>query len=111
LSERSERDGRRERSEHQPSLQRTHLARRLVVRGRVQGVWYRDSTRREAERHGVAGSARNRPDGTVEVMLEGPPDAVAAVEAFCRQGPRHAHVTAVEAVDVEPQGRQRFEIR
>jgi acylphosphatase len=86
------------------------VARRLVIRGRVQGVWFRDSTRREAERHGVAGSARNLPDGTVEVVLEGPPEAVTAVEAFCRQGPRHAQVAGVDAADVEPRGLTRFDV-
>jgi acylphosphatase len=87
------------------------VRRRLVVRGVVQGVWYRDSVRRVAERHGVAGTATNEPDGSVEVVLEGPADAVAAVEAYCAEGPRHAHVTGVEAADEQPQGLARFAIR
>ena len=62
------------------------MRRRLVVRGVVQGVWYRDSVRRVAERHGVAGSATNELDGSVEVVLEGPAEAVAAVEAYCAEG-------------------------
>jgi acylphosphatase len=80
----------------------SRVGRRLVVHGRVQGVWYRDSVRRVAERHDVAGGARNLADGTVEVVLEGEPEAVAAVEAYCREGPPDALVTRVDATDVEP---------
>lgn len=87
------------------------IRRRLVVRGVVQGVWYRDSVRRVAQRHGVAGSATNELDGSVEVVLEGPADAVAAVEAYCAEGPRDAHVTGVEVVDEPPQGLAGFTIR
>jgi acylphosphatase len=86
------------------------IRRRLVVRGVVQGVWYRDSVRRVAERHGVAGSATNELDGSVEVVLEGPADAVAAVEAYCAEGPRDAHVRRVEAVDEPPQGLAGFTV-
>ena len=81
------------------------------MRGVVQGVWYRDSVRRVAERHGVAGSATNELDGSVEVVLEGPAEAVAAVEAYCAEGPRHAHVASVEAADEPPQGLAGFTIR
>ena len=87
------------------------VRRRLVVRGVVQGVWYRDSVRRVAERHGVAGSAANELDGSVEVVLEGTSDAVAAVEAYCAEGPRHAHVVSVEAADERPRGLAGFTIR
>ena len=52
----------------------------LIVHGRVQGVFFRDSTRECAERHGVAGWVRNRDDGTVEALLEGPAEAVQAVD-------------------------------
>jgi acylphosphatase len=74
---------------------------RIAVRGRVQGVWYRDSCRREAERLGVAGWARNCDDGSVEVVAEGEPDAVAELERWCRIGPPRALVTDV-VVRVEP---------
>ena len=87
------------------------MRRRLVVRGVVQGVWYRDSVRRVAERHAVAGSAANALDGSVEVVLEGPADAVAAVEAYCAEGPRHALVASVEVADERPQGLAGFTIR
>jgi acylphosphatase len=86
------------------------VRRRLVVHGLVQGVWFRDSARREAERHGVAGSAANLPDGTVEVVLEGLPEAVAAVEAWCAVGPRRAEVERVDGSDEPPAGLAGFAI-
>ncbi len=68
---------------------------RLVIEGRVQGVWFRDSTRREAEALGVYGWVRNRRDGTVEVLAEGPEDRVKKLVAWCHQGPPSARVTRV----------------
>jgi acylphosphatase len=76
------------------------IARRLVIHGRVQGVFFRATVQEAAERAGVAGWATNRPDGTVEVHLEGDPDAVAEVERACATGPPAADVTRVEACDV-----------
>lgn len=87
------------------------VARRVVVSGRVQGVFFRDSTRREAGRLGVRGWVRNRPAGTVEAHLEGDPQAVAALVRWCREGPRHADVDDVRVAEVEPEGHERFEIR
>jgi acylphosphatase len=75
-----------------------------MVRGRVQGVWYRASAAREAARLGVAGSAVNRPDGSVELVVEGKPQAVADLLAWARQGPPHAVVTDVEVEDETPRG-------
>ena len=86
------------------------MRRRLLVSGRVQGVWYRESCRAEAAARAVAGSVRNLADGRVEVVLEGPPAAVAAVEAWCRQGPRRARVEAVDARDEAPAGATGFEV-
>ena len=83
-------------------------ARRLIVHGHVQGVFFRDSVRREAARAGVSGWARNRDDGTVEVHLEGDPAAVAEVERFCAEGPPRARVARVEARDVASQGGDGF---
>ena len=60
--------------------------RRVVVRGRVQGVFFRDSMRERARAHGVAGWVRNRPDGSVEAVLEGPAEAVERVLRFARDG-------------------------
>ncbi|MFA9271038.1 MAG: acylphosphatase [Baekduiaceae bacterium] len=76
------------------------VARRVVVRGRVQGVWFRQSTLREGERLGVDGWVRNRADGTVEAWAQGEPDAVAAFVAYCGEGPPRAEVTAVDVEDV-----------
>jgi acylphosphatase len=80
----------------------------VVARGRVQGVFFRDSTRREAERRGVAGWARNTPEGTVEAVFEGSPDAVEAMVAFVRGGPGHSEVSDVEVHDESPEGLSGF---
>jgi acylphosphatase len=87
------------------------VARRAVVRGRVQGVFFRDCTRREAERAGAAGWAANRRDGTVEVHVEGLPDAVEAVLAFVRHGPARAEVEGVDVREVEAEGLRGFATR
>ena len=75
-------------------------ARRFTVHGRVQGVFFRDSTRREAQRLGISGHALNLPDGTVEVLAAGPADALDELERWLHQGPPMARVTRVEAVAV-----------
>ena len=85
--------------------------RRVVAHGRVQGVFFRDSTRREAERRGVAGWARNTADGTVEAVFEGDPDAVEAMVAFVRAGPGHSSVSDVEVHKEEPEHLSGFDIR
>jgi acylphosphatase len=87
------------------------VRRRALVSGRVQGVFFRDSARREADRRGVAGRARNLPDGRVEVVLEGPPDDVAAVLGWLGEGPPHAQVDAVEVTDEPVEGLRGFEVR
>jgi acylphosphatase len=87
------------------------VARRIVAAGRVQGVFFRDSTRREAIRLGVTGWVRNCPDGTVEAHVEGAPGAVAALVRWAREGPRHADVDELRVSDAEPGGCARFEIR
>ncbi len=86
------------------------IRRRAVVRGQVQGVFFRDSTREQAQAAGVTGRARNLEDGAVEVILEGSPEAVERVLAFCRSGPRQADVREVEVNEEEPQGLEGFEI-
>jgi acylphosphatase len=80
------------------------VARRLVVRGRVQGVNYRAWLRDRAAQHGVSGWASNEPDGSVEVWLEGEPDAVAEVERAAGEGPPWGSVDAVDGRDEEPRG-------
>lgn len=89
----------------------SRIRRRVVVHGRVQGVFFRDSTRREAESAGVAGWVANRADGAVEAVLEGEPDAVDRVVAFLHRGPRRAEVARVEASGEEPEGLSGFEVR
>ena len=84
---------------------------RVVVRGNVQGVFFRDSARREAEARGVAGWITNRPDGVVEAVFEGDPDAVAALVEFCRRGPRGADVESVDESSEEPEGLSGFQVR
>jgi acylphosphatase len=83
---------------------------RVVVRGRVQGVFFRDTLRRLASRHGVGGWARNRGDGSLEAVFEGEPDAVQRMVAFCREGPRGAAVDDVEVFEEPEEGLSEFGI-
>ena len=85
--------------------------RRIVVRGTVQGVGYRWSCRREATRLGVVGWVRNRSDGAVEIVVEGPDDAVDALTDWARRGPPSARVSDVETFDESPVGEEGFEVR
>jgi acylphosphatase len=84
---------------------------RLLVEGRVQGVFYRDSARDIARSHGVSGFARNRSDGRVELELEGDESAVHHVIAWARQGPPRAVVTGVEVEVLAVTGEQGFRTR
>jgi acylphosphatase len=88
------------------------VARQIRVSGRVQGVGYRFSLRHEAHKHGVTGWVRNRADGTVEALLQGTPQAVAAVIAWARRGPPGARVADVSVSEAaqEPAHAQ-FELR
>jgi acylphosphatase len=86
------------------------VRKRVVVHGRVQGVFFRDATRRLAERHGVAGSVRNTTDGTVEAVFEGSADAVEKLVAFCEEGPRGAAVERVEVYEETPEGLSDFRV-
>jgi acylphosphatase len=85
--------------------------RRVVVHGRVQGVFFRDSTEKEAASRGVSGWVRNRDDGTVEAVFEGEPDAVDALVEWCESGPSRADVDRVEVSEEEPEGLSEFEVR
>ena len=87
------------------------IARRVVVSGRVQGVFFRDSCREEAEAAGVDGWARNTAEGTVEAWFEGSPAAVERLVEWCRSGPRRADVDGVEVHEEDPTGQDRFRIR
>ena len=87
------------------------VRRHVRAHGRVQGVFFRDSVRREAERQGVAGWARNCSDGTAEAVFEGDADAVEAMVAFVRGGPGHAEVSDVDVVDETPEALAGFSVR
>lgn len=88
------------------------VRRRVQVSGRVQGVWFRDSCRREAERAGVGGWVRNLPDGRVEAVFEGAEGAVADMVEWCRRGPSRARVDRVEVVEESDlKGFSSFEVR
>jgi acylphosphatase len=87
------------------------IRRRAVVHGRVQGVFFRDTTRRMADGRGVAGWVTNRHDGAVEAVFEGEPDAVESVLSFFREGPRGAVVERLEVTEEEPEGLEGFAIR
>jgi acylphosphatase len=86
-------------------------ARRFIVVGRVQGVGYRYFVLRQAEVLGVSGFARNRPDGSVEVVAEGSEDALRQLEDHLRQGPSFAAVEDVESEAISPRGQGGFHIR
>jgi len=86
------------------------IRRRVVVRGTVQGVFFRASCQREAAGRGVAGWVSNRPDGAVEAVFEGEQAAVDALVSWCRQGPPHADVSGVDVSDEEPEGLSGFSV-
>ena len=77
---------------------------RVVAHGRVQGVWFREGMRQAAQRLGVAGWVRNRGDGTVEAMVQGPPAAVEAIVAWARRGPDAARVERLDVADAPGEG-------
>ena len=83
----------------------------MIVQGRVQGVFFRDSVRERARAHGVSGWICNRSDGAVEAVLEGRPDSVDRVVRFCKMGPRQASVERIDVAEEEPVGLSGFEIR
>jgi acylphosphatase len=85
--------------------------RRVIIRGGVQGVGFRMATARAASTRGLAGWVRNRADGTVEAVFEGPDEAVGSIVRWCEDGPRGAHVRGVEVVDEPPEGLEGFQIR
>jgi len=87
------------------------IRRRAVVHGRVQGVFFRDSTRERARAHGVSGWVCNRSDGAVEAVLEGPTEAVERVLRFLETGPPPAQVDRVEVSEESPEGLSGFQVR
>lgn len=88
-------------------MSRSHV----IVRGTVQGVFFRASCQQEAARVGAAGWVANRPDGSVEAVFEGPDDVVDHMVRWCRSGPPRAVVTDVEVTSDVPDGETGFEVR
>lgn len=84
---------------------------RVIVHGLVQGVWFRESCRRQALELRLAGWARNRPDGTVEAVFEGREEDVARAVSWCRAGPPAAEVTSVDVSPQAPEGIRGFSVR
>lgn len=87
------------------------VRRRVIVRGNVQGVFFRDSARRRAQQHGVRGWVSNRSDGAVEAVLEGPLEDVEQVLRFFETGPPRAEVQDAQVSEEEPEGLTSFEVR
>lgn len=87
------------------------MRKRVVVHGRVQGVFFRDSTRQRAQAAGVAGWVANRPDGTVEAVFEGEIGAVERLVDWMQDGPRGAEVERLETFDEPEEGLTGFEVR
>jgi acylphosphatase len=87
------------------------IRRRVLVAGHVQGVFFRDTCRREALAAGVSGWVRNLYDGRVEAVFEGEPAAVERLVSWAHAGPRRAHVVDVEVADEPPEGLSGFAVR
>lgn len=87
------------------------IRRRVSVRGHVQGVFFRETTRRRALAEGAAGWVRNLPDGSVEAVFEGERDAVERLISFVREGPRGSRVHWVDVTAEDPEALAGFEIR
>jgi acylphosphatase len=87
------------------------IRRRVTVHGLVQGVFFRDFVRRAAQQRGVNGWVANRPDGTVEAVFEGDPEAVDRLLDLCRSGPHGARVAAVDVRDEPPEDLSGFAVR
>lgn len=86
------------------------IARRFIVRGRVQGVGFRYFAVRAARQAGINGTVRNLPDGTVEAIAEGSQFAVAEFRAALERGPSYGHVSGVDEAEIQPAGRAGFEV-
>jgi len=87
------------------------VRRRVVVRGRVQGVWFRESARQRAGELGVAGWVRNHPDGAVEAELEGGTEEVGVLVDWFAHGPAGARVDDVAVEELQPTGERGFDVR
>lgn len=86
------------------------IRRRVIVHGHVQGVYFRDTIRRQATTRGVSGWARNQPNGSVELVFEGDTDAVEALVELSRTGPRGARIDRIEVAAETPESLSGFSI-
>ena len=84
---------------------------RVRAEGRVQGVFFRDSVRREAERLGLSGWAANLPDGSVQVVAEGDADRIDQLVSAVRASPGHSRVERVDVAEEQPEGLGGFVVR
>ena len=84
---------------------------RVVVGGHVQGVFFREETRRRARSLGIAGWVANRPEGTVEAVFEGPREQVESMVGWCSRGPSGARVDDVQVAWEDPRGDEGFAVR
>lgn len=96
---------------HDETMSEDRTARSVVVRGEVQGVFFRDATRREADEAGVTGWVGNESDGTVHAHFEGPPDAVQRLVDYVHEGPARACVERVDVTETPPEGLTEFRVR
>jgi acylphosphatase len=87
------------------------IRRRVNIHGQVQGVFFRDSCRREAAGRGVRGWIANNPDGSVEAVFEGEQGPVNEIVEWCRTGPPHARVVRVEVEEEPPEDLEGFQVR
>jgi len=83
---------------------------RIIVKGKVQGVFYRQSTQEQAALLGITGTVRNLPDDTVEILATGHPAQLNALLAWCREGPPRAVVTDVQSTELPLQSFKGFEV-
>jgi acylphosphatase len=100
------------RSARRPMIQTgAVIRRRVVAHGRVQGVFFRDTCRRQASTRQVSGWVANREDGAVEAVFEGEPADVHAMVDWARRGPYQAHVIELEVIEEPPRGELGFSVR
>lgn len=86
------------------------IAIRILVTGRVQGVFFRATTKEKADRLGITGWVRNTEDGNVEIHAEGSPEVLKQFQVWCRKGPPAARIDQVQSMDVPEEGFEAFEI-
>lgn len=92
-------------------MSETVRAVKLIISGKVQGVWYRASAKNEADKLGITGWVMNLKNGSVEAFAEGDPGLIEEFIAWCWEGPTFAKVSNVEVVEMTPEGGEEFRVR